>query len=159
MKVFAICMIGFMTMFVCVACAKDTPTKSPIDGMSDDVYEQIVQHYFRVKTEYEILNGEIESQAAKDPDWMKSHELYDDVEKYAKENELHPQNVFPNPIHIEYKENPEQFSETEQKYIEKLLAYWEAFNHLDFDEYERLQAALKEELEIKDSYNMFDVGE
>lgn len=152
-------MISFITMFICVACAKDTPDKSPIDDMSDEVYEQIVQHYFFAKTQLEMLMGELGDDIKKDMSWITEHELYEETEKYAKENDVYHLSAFPNTLHIEYREDPSQFTETEQTYIEKMFDFMNATSRADMESFERLKEEIKEELEIKDSYNMFDVGE
>lgn len=159
MQAFAISIIGFITMVMCVACASDSPDKSPIDDMSDEVYEQIVQHYFFAKTQLEMLLGELGDDIKMDSDWITEHELFEDAQQYAEKDNLHPVSVFPNPLPVEYIEDPSQYTETEQTYIEKLLDFMDASSRAEMEEFERLKKELKDELEIKDSYNIFAVEE
>lgn len=148
-----------IVMFVCIACAKDTPEKSTVDGVSDEVYEQLIQHYFIAKMNFEVITGEASEEIRRDSSWMTDHELYDEAEIYAEENDMHPLDAFPNPLYLEYTDDPGQFTETEQKYIEKMLEFMQASSRVKNDEYESLKEQLIEDLEIKDSYNMFDKTE
>lgn len=143
-------------MFVCTACAADTAKKSNIDGVSDEVYEQLVQHYFNALLTIDLLKGDVSDEVKKDDSIYTDHELYEAVEKYAEENDTHPMNVFPNPILTEYNKDPNQFNETEQGYIEDMHEFVEAINRLDNEKYETLKEQIKEDLKIKDSYNIFE---
>ncbi len=91
-----------------------------------------------------------------DQSWMYEHELYGEAEKYAEENDAHVSEVFPNPLVLEYHNNPEAYSKEEQKYIDKMLSFIESFQRMNLDAYEPLKKELKEELNIKDSFNPFD---
>jgi len=132
----------------------DTPKKSKVDGVSDEVYEQLVQFYF-----YTIKYMELIEDGNLDSEWMKDNEdLYEQAEKYAENHEdvtsLH--HVFPNPLYQEYSINPDAYSEKEKEYIERMSEFTRAFQRIDVEEYEVLKKEVKEELHIKDSYNPFD---
>lgn len=107
-------------------------------------------------TMMDILMADNNSIDKSDPSWMYEHELYEEAEQYAEEHDVHASEVFPNPLVLEYDRNPEAFSEEEQKYIDKMLAFIEAFQRMDPDAYEQLKEELKEELHIKDSFNPFE---
>lgn len=152
----SIFLIVTMISIFCIACGKDSPDKSPIDGVSDEVYEQLVQHYFFAKKMMEVLKGEAGEQYTKGNSWIKEHELYEAAEEYAEEHSYYTMSVFPNPLLMEHAGNHEQFSETEQIYIEKVLEFINASSRADMEEYERLKVKVKEELDIKDSYDIFE---
>lgn len=145
----------FILMFVLTACTEDTAEKSNVDGVSDDVYEQLVQHYFNAQLTMDLITGETSDELKKDENLYKDHELYAAAEKYARENGTHPMNIFPNPLIAEYKKDPDQFNETEQAYIEKMNDFITAINRVEHEKYERLKERLKEDLKIKDAYNIF----
>lgn len=153
-KVLTVFLIIIMTFFILSACAKNSPSKSTVDGISDDVYEQIVQHYFARKTEVEMITGDDEE--LKEGTWIKEHELYEEAVEYAEDREnMQPRHVFPNTLLLDYSKNPDQYSKTESTYIEKLLDFTRAAQTLKMEEYEKIQQELVEELDIKESYNMF----
>lgn len=159
LKSFTICFIIMMLGLVCIACAKDSPDKSTVDGVSDEVYEQLVQQYFTAKLSYKIITGEVGGKYKEDSSWVTDHELYDEAEEYADAHDIHPFDAFPNPLFTEYRSNPDQFTEEEQVYIEKVNEFYEASSRVDPEEYDRLQEELVDELDIKDSYNIFDETE
>jgi len=132
----------------------DTPDKSKVDGVSDEVYEQLVQFYF-----YTIKYMELLEDGNLDSEWMKDNEdLYEQAEKYAESHEDVPSlhHVFPNPLYQEYSINPDAYSEKEKEYIERMYEFISTFQRVDVEEYEVLKKEVKEEMHIKDSYNPFD---
>lgn len=126
-------------MFVCTACTEDTAEKSNIDGDSDEVYEQLVQHYFNARLNIDLIRDEVNDEIKKDESLYTDHELYEAAEKYAEENGTHPMNVFPNPLMTEYHKDPDQFNETEQTYIESMNEFLQAINRNETDKYEILK--------------------
>lgn len=134
----------------------DTLEKSKVDGVSDEVYEQLVHFYFYTTTFMEILLDSHERDEKVDPSWIEEHELYEQAEAYAKSNDVRAQEVFPNPLFIEYFRNPDAYNKTEQEYIEKMYEFIETFQRVNVDEHEVLKKELKNELNIKDSYSPFD---
>lgn len=136
----------------------DSPSKSPIEGVSDEVYEQIVQFYFYIDTTMDAFKKYEETGESIDPQWYEDHELYKEAVAYTEKHEdvKIPSQVFPNPLFYEYGVDPEQFSETEQKYFEQLMELLEFMQHFTSEGYDSLRDELKEELQIKDAYNPFD---
>src|SRR5690625_1644792 len=47
----------FILMFVLTACTEDTAEKSNVDGVSDDVYEQLIQHYFNAELTMDLMRA------------------------------------------------------------------------------------------------------
>lgn len=86
-----------------------------VDGMSDEVHEQLVQHYFFITKNYEMYEkGDVDSF------WYRNHEFYKQAEEYAeKHGVLHAELFFPNPLIYDYSENPDAYNELEQQYIKK----------------------------------------
>lgn len=140
------------------ACSGKTNDASPIDGVSDEVYKQLVQDYFFWSTQTAIILGDVEMEK-EGSKWFTEHELMDDAMTYAEEHEKidNANSVFPNPLMYEYQEDPDSYSETEQSYIEKMIEFIDAANRATAD-YESLKEALKDGLEIDDSDNIFDVS-
>lgn len=136
----------------------DDPSKSQVDGVSDEVYEQLVQWYFYTT----IFMGEFmdaqEHESKVDTWWFEDHELYKEAEEYADAHEdvSRPVDVFPNPILLRYFQQPEDYNDTEQQYIESMYEFYKTFQRMNYKEYERLKGKVKEDLHIKDSYNPFD---
>ena len=91
-----------------------------------------------------------------DTGWIEEHEFYEQAEAYAKSNDVFAQEVFPNPLFVEYFRNPDTYNEKEQDYIEKMYEFIKTFQRVDVDEHEVLKKELKNELRIKDSYNPFE---
>ncbi|WP_373895125.1 hypothetical protein [Virgibacillus sp. CBA3643] len=161
----------FISLFLAAAlvlltlssCANNTADKSDVDEVSDEVYEQLVQQYFFTWTTTEILLDDDFDGQKTDNSWIIENELFEDAEQYAKEHdEVNPLSVFPNPLLYEYEVlgKKDSFTETEQKYIEKIEEFSESASRLnDMDEYEALQRDLKNSLNIKDSYNPFSEAE
>lgn len=153
---------SILLMFILIipvlsACSDDTVGKSSIDGVSDEVYEGLVQFYFYTTTIKDVVTGEIDMEEKSDKSWITDHDLYEDAEEYAENiDDVYPDIVFPNPLMYEYTMEPESFSDTEQTYLEKMEKFIDASNRLNLSEYEPLKEQLKEDLKIKDSDNMFD---
>lgn len=147
-----------MILIVFSACSGKTDDASPIDGVSDEVYEQLVQNYFFWSTGTDILLGNIEPEE-EGSKWYSEHKLMDDAVQYAEEHEEidNAISVFPNPLLYEYLEDPDAYSEKEQSYMEKMLEFIEAANRVTED-YESLKETMKDDLEIDDSDNIFDVS-
>ncbi|MBP1971421.1 hypothetical protein J2Z83_003560 [Virgibacillus natechei] len=148
---------AIMVLLTLSSCASNTADKSDVDGVSDEVYEQLVQQYFFTWTTTEILLDDDFDGKKTDNSWIIEHELFEDAEQYAKEHdESHPFSFFPNPLLYEALGKKDSFTETEQKYIEKMEEFYESASRLnDMDEYKALQRDLKDSLNIKDSYNPF----
>ena len=142
------------------ACSKEaTIYQSRVDGVSDEVYKQLVQQYFYMITLTGVLTGEIQSEELTDRDWYAELDLFKEAEEYAEKNDdiTMPMQVFPNPLLYEYRENPESYTDEEQTYIETMLEFKDAQSRLDLSEYEPLKKQLKEDLKIEDADNMFKV--
>jgi len=146
-----------MILIVFSACSGKTDDASPIDGVSDEVYEQLVQNYFFWSTGTDILLGDVEPEE-EGSKWYTEHELMDDAVNYVEEHDEidNAISVFPNPLIYKYQEDPDSYSETEQSYMEKMLEFIEAANRVA-ENYGNLKEALKDDLEIDDSDNIFDV--
>lgn len=112
-----------MIMLLFSACSNDTYHKSKVEGISDEVYEQLVQFYFYTVTIMEVVTDKNVREGKSDKSWIKEHELYEEAEKYAEENDTYDMQVFPNSVILEYLTKPETFSEIEQKYLEKMLRF------------------------------------
>lgn len=158
MLISIIIMLAILVIFVYIK-TNDTPKKSKVDGISDEVYEQLVQFYFYTITFMEMMLEQQAGDGNLDPDWMEDHEkLYEQAEEYANNHADIPnaKQVFPNPLYEEYRVNSDAYSEKEQEYIEKMDEFINSFQRVNVEEYEVLKQDLKEELHIKDSYNPFD---
>lgn len=80
-----------------------------VDGVSDEVYKELVQFYFFTVTMMDDFVDSSNADDAKlDTTWIVEHELYKEAEAYAKSNEdvVHPQEVFPNPLLFTYSKRP-----------------------------------------------------
>jgi hypothetical protein len=153
MKIFLPLIIIAVLAIILYVKLNDSPKKSTVDGVSDEVYEQLVQFYFFTTT---FMDFYLEDELSETEEWMEGHELYEQAEEYAKDHDVpHVMSVYPNPLFEKYRKNPDNYSETEQEYIEKMIAYLRTFQRLDMEEHEVLKKELKEELQIKDSYNPF----
>lgn len=154
-------MIMIMMILILVSsCSNDTVSTSPIDDVSDEVYEQLVQHYFFWSTQTDILLGDVEPKEGKkgSPDWFQEHELMEEAEEYVEEHDDidNVLDVFPNPLMLEYAEDPDAFTETEQSYLDKMIEFFQAASRVS-DDYEKLKEEWKDDLEIENSDNIFDV--
>lgn len=158
MLISLIIIITSLAIFIYIKMA-DTPEKSKVEGVSDEVYEQLVQFYFYTITFMEMMLEQQAGEGKIDPDWMEDHKkLYEQAEEYANNHEDVPnaKQVFPNPLYEEYRVNSDTYSEKEQEYIEKMYEFINTFQRVNVEEYEVLKQDLQEELHIKDSYNPFD---
>lgn len=149
-------LLGLLAVFV-VACSDDGISKSKVDGVSDEVYEQLLEQYFYLTTFTDMLIDNTESDEKSDMNWVKEHELYDEAIEYAEaqDDDIYPPSVFPNALLYEHHENPEDFSKEEVNYIEKMLDYMEASNRMELESYTKLKEELKDELKINEKDNMF----
>ncbi len=156
--VLIVVVVGVGLFFLMKNYKQDT---SRIDGVSDEVYTQMVEMFFMIETMQEFHTRYEETGEPIDDDWMKEQDMYEEVEDYVEDHDdLHmPTQVFPNPLLYEYYNDPEDFSETEQAYIEKIDDLLEAMQASFWSEeiYEEEGKQLKEELQIKESDNPFDV--
>ena len=150
--------ISFSFVFLLSACLEKEDHRSPVKGVSKEVYEQLVEHYSFLPTQIGIILGEVEAKEER-ANWYKNHDLMDKAFAYTKEhNDIeHELWVFPNPIMYEYKENPDDFNDTEQSYLEKMEDFMKAVSYVDED-YGQLKEELKKELKISDEDNIFDVN-
>lgn len=130
---------------------------SKVDGISDEVYKQLLEFYFYLTTFTDMLIDNIDRDEKSDMDWHKDHELYEKAIEYveAQDEDIYLLNVFPNPLLYEHHENPDNFTEEEAKYIDMIAAYMEASNRMNLKDYTKLKADLKEELQIDEADNMF----
>src|SRR5699024_12125140 len=71
----------FILMFVLTSCTEDTAEKSNVDDVSDDVYEQLVQHYFNAELPMDLTPGQTSAESKKDEKLSKEHESYAAAEK------------------------------------------------------------------------------
>lgn len=157
MKIFIplIIVVALIVMFLYVKIS-DVRGKSKINGVSDEVYEQLVQHYFYTTTFMEMFLDKKEGGDKVSAQWIEEHELYEEAEAYAKENHFHALEVFPNPLLIMYTKHPDDYNETEQIYIEKIKGFVRASQMFHVEDYEVLKQELKKDLHIKDADNPFD---
>lgn len=145
--------IFLITMTACSSGVKET---SPIDGVSDEVYKQLTEMYFYYAGSTDIVLGDAEP-GAEGNEWFTEHDLMDEAEEYAEEHDIEDAlQVFPNPLFFEYMDDPDAFSETEQSYIEKMDEFYQEASQMS-DKYEELKEEWKDDLEVKDSDNIFDV--
>lgn len=137
--------------------AEDAPITSKIDGVSDEVYKQLLEFYFYLTTFTDMLIDNVDSEEKSDLSWHKDHELYEEAIEYVEshDEDIYLLNVFPNPLLYEHHENPDNFTEEEAKYIDMIAAYMEASNRMNLKDYTKLKADLKEELQIDEADNMF----
>ncbi len=136
----------------------DGPSKSQVADVSDEVYEELVQWYFYTVTFMEEFVKYYEDGTKVDVLWFEDHELYKVAEEYADAHDhiLRAIEVFPNPLILNYFRQPDQYTNTEQKYIKKMYDFINAFQRINVEEYETLKEELKKELHIKNSYNPFN---
>ena len=126
--------------------------QSRVEGISDEVYEQLIEFYFFTTTSMDRYLAE----GSYDLEWIENHELYPRAEAYAKEHGLpDAMYVFPNPLFDTYPKNPATYSEIEQNYITKMINFHQSFQRNEVKMYEDFEVQLKEELNIKDSDNPF----
>src|SRR5699024_12406976 len=71
-----------MILIVFSACSGKTDDASPIDGVSDEVYAQLVQNSFFWSTGTDILLGVVELEE-EDCKWYTEHELMVDAVNYV----------------------------------------------------------------------------
>lgn len=136
--------------------------KSRVDGVSDEVYTQLVEMVFMMETMQKFHTRYEETGEPIDKDWMEKQEmLYEEAEDYVEaHDDLHlPVQVFPNPLLYEYYNDPDAFSETEQLYIDKIDDWLHEMQRSFWSEevYAEEQKKLREDLRIKDSDNPFDL--
>lgn len=131
----------------------DLPNKSKVEGMSDDVYEQLVEHYF-----FAISLKEASKEEQPNFSWIEEHAKYEDAMAYfeASKEPITPLDAFPNPLFIEYDKNQSAYNEVESAYIKRVKDLSSYFVREDEDIFEKYQTELKEEMHIKESYNPFD---
>src|SRR5699024_9503581 len=75
--------------------------KSRVDGVSDEVYTQLVEMVFMMETMQKFHTRYEETSEPIDKDWMEKQEmLYEEAEDYVEaHDDLHlPEQVFPNPL-------------------------------------------------------------
>lgn len=131
----------------------DAPDKSQVDGMSDEVYEELVQFYFMVTR---VMDTYIDESTV-EFEWIEDQDLYEEAEAYKEKHDVtHVTEVFPNPLLYEYNNDKEAYSDIEQAYIEKMVDYLDTLQRVEVEEYRVLKKELKNDLDIKDSYNPFD---
>lgn len=133
----------------------DGPSQSQVDGVSDEVYEELIQWYFFVKISMEyIVDSDLQTAVT----WYEDHALYETAEKYATEqgDGFLPIDFFPNRLLWEHMKHQDQFSKNEQTYIQKMNQFVNALSGQDVETYDKLQNELKESLKIKESYNPFE---
>lgn len=130
---------------------------SKVDGVSDEVYKQLLEFYFYLTTFTDMLIDNIDRDEKSDMDWHTDHELYEEAIEYveAQDEDIYLLNVFPNPLLYEYHQAPENFTENEAKYIDMIAKYMEASNRMNIEDYTKLKAELKVELQIDEQDNMF----
>lgn len=152
----SIILIVLLVVFIYIP-SNDGLKKTKVDGVSDAVYEQMVQHYFYTVTFMELFTEREPGDTKIDAQWMHDHELFQEAEDYAEEYDdiISPTEVFPNPLLVEYHKKTESYSETEQQYIEKIIKFLVTMQRVDVEEYQILKKELKEDLNIRDSDNLF----
>lgn len=130
---------------------------SKIDDVSDEVYKQLLEHYFYLTTFTDMLIDNANSDEKSDMSWHEEHELYEEAIGYvdAHDEDIYLMNVFPNPLLYEHNENPDNYTEEETKYIEMITDYMDASNRMNLKDYTKLKAQLKDDLQVDESDNMF----
>src|SRR5690625_1636188 len=83
MKIFLPLIIIAVLAIILYVKLNDSPKKSTVDGVSDEVYEQLVQFYFFTTT---FMDFYLEDELSETEEWMEGHELYEQAEEYAKED-------------------------------------------------------------------------
>lgn len=136
---------------------EDAPITSKIDGVSDEVYKQLLEFYFYLTTFTDMLIDNLDNDEKIDMSWHEDHELYEEAIEYveSQDADIYLMNVFPNPLLYEHHENPDNYTEEEVKYIDMIAAYLDASSRLNLEDYTKLKADLKEELQIDEADNMF----
>lgn len=139
------------------ADTEDAPITSKIDGVSDEVYKQLLEFYFYFTTFTDMLIDNVDNDEKSDMGWHEDHELYEEAIEYIESHDadIYLMNVFPNSLLYEHHENPDNYTEEEAKYIDMIAAYMEASSRMNLENYTKLKAHLKEDLQIDEADNMF----
>lgn len=139
------------------ASDEDAQVTSKIDGVSDEVYEQLQEFYFYTTTFTDMLIDNADQDEKSDMKFHEDHELYEEALEYVESSDegVYVMNVFPNPLLYEHHENPDNYTEEEEKYIDRITAYVEASSRMNLEDYTTLKEELKEELHIDEADNMF----
>lgn len=136
---------------------ENTPITSKLEGVSDEVYKQLLEHYFYLTTFTDMLIDNANSDEKSDMSWHEEHELYEEAVEYVEshDEDIYLMNVFPNPLLYEHTENPDNYTEEETNYIEMITDYMDGSDRMNFEDYTKLKAQLKEDLQVDESDNMF----
>lgn len=156
-----------LSILLLAACGGSKIGKSPIDDVSDEVYKDLVEWYFFYETERAVLEGKYSSgkEQMEASEWYMDTPQYEEAVEKAKDyKRMLPEFIFPNDLFIKR----EELTETEDQFLVKMdkLRYlmkiydWneeeERYRIVETEEFEEILAGLKKDLEIKDSYNMFE---
>lgn len=145
----------FILILFTTACGKD---EVPIENMSQDVYEQIVEQYYFIEASRLIYDkeGGLTKWYEEDPNY---EEDIKSLEEYIEDNDLDakPIEIFPNPLFFDYVGNQSDYTEEETHYIELAI---DMFSHnmlLSYDdpEYDKIKNELAEDLEIEAEENKY----
>ncbi|MBB6453722.1 putative CopG family antitoxin [Salirhabdus euzebyi] len=154
-KFVSLIVAGLFALFLIYFFLIDTPHNSKVKGVSDEVYYELVEQYFYLERQMDMLeNGGLEAFI----DWMKSQEQYKEAEEVAEKEDIvvNPGEVFPNTLLLEFMKNRESFSSKETELVGKIQDMYRLVMRRETEEYKMMSEELKEEMQIKDSYNPFD---
>src|SRR5699024_895201 len=110
-----------ITLILLTSCTNSNSITSRIDGISDEVYEYILEDYFLLLTDYRA-NVEEQEELIDCADDMWEH-AYEEAKKYEENHDDidQPFSTIPNRLLYDYHKNPDQFNNTEKQYIERII--------------------------------------
>lgn len=152
--------------YLAVACKSNAIEESSIDDVSDEVYKDLVEWYFFYETQKAVLESEHSSgeERYEASEWYLDTPQYEKaIEKAKNKEKILPEFIFPNDLFIrrnELTETEDQFLVEIGKLGNLIKVYdWNeegtGFRLIKEEEFGEILNELKESLEIKDSYNMF----